>query len=352
MQTDPNLFRRVFRFPAGSQRTPEENLATEVMAHLLEASPALRRKVLDRAGISYSVDDWQVRTQEAIQDVGAPWHGSIPDLVLASIKESTEVVIEVKLDAGTTYRKVNGEWLPQTEVYARWLRARSETGCLRRGILALLTRWSPPADLRAPADVGVRFTEVRDWLKQLPLGEDPATLELARQWAAYLDERRWAMVQPGSDHVAAIAKLEEFEAWSCDVAEAARERSLSRGWRAKAGTRAGGGRLGTGKYYFAAAIQHPQRGKRGHVQLGFWYGQDQGRTAVYPTVYVNGPSPDWTGHRSLSPYAEYEPVWNGWLIYLADFCPALVQEPCQDASSLALEAFEDALANLLKSRED
>ena len=63
------LFRRIFQRP-----TPEENLATEILAYFLESFEPFRRRLLTHLGVKNPGGEWVVDTQVQLSAPGERWH--------------------------------------------------------------------------------------------------------------------------------------------------------------------------------------------------------------------------------------------------------------------------------------
>lgn len=205
-----SLFDRVFTYAASAKVLPAENLATEVTAYFLEHWKPLRTRFLRKLGFAND-QDWSVTTQHRIYAPKSPdWHGKIPDLLLQSCDGAVMVLVEVKIDAATTY---SGD-IPQTHLYAKYLEDQIEQRKqVQQTKLALLTRWEPEAALRTPGDVSIRFNDLGHWLMDCiddgKMSADPM-VDLAEQWLNFLKHKRWIMTPITAEHVKAIKWMGEL----------------------------------------------------------------------------------------------------------------------------------------------
>ncbi|MBW2731829.1 MAG: hypothetical protein JRH20_05505 [Deltaproteobacteria bacterium] len=344
----PNIFDRVFKYAPTTAVVPEENLTSEILAYFLEASPKFRESFLSALDCELGKSLWDVNTQETLHAPGRPWHDTRPDLILRNREQKVEVAVEVKLDAGVTYKK----GVAQTRLYADYLQHQEEHKAINRGILVTLTRWHPPADLAAPADVHLRFGQLVEWLQAVGRDETDETRVLASQWENFLLQRRWVMVDPARRHldaVTALTSIGELEQWMWDVAGAATSEacSLVNSWQTVSNTKCSEGRLGGGKYLCCPALRCHVWTEKVRVQLGFWYGVWGGAAGIWPTVYL-GCGEGWKGLRKVSRREmEFISSWGSWLIYLDDISLEIGREHQKlTLSDLAIEKFRDALEEL------
>lgn len=280
-----SLFDRVFTYAASERVLPAENLATEITAYFLDQWPILRQRFLKEAGILDADESWTVETQQRLPCADKDWDRKIPDLMLRSDSTSALILVEVKVDAGTTY---SGE-AAQTALYREYLDAEFAAGRVRQATLALLTRWAPEAALAAPAHHCFRFTQFAAWLKDC-IAQDPSNslVALAEQWLSFLREKRWAMVEITPAHIQAIAAMGELLPQLWEVLAAAKESVRSQGttWKAPPNGRSSSGTLFDGSVLWAAPIAlATDTSAKAHV--GFFYGTQEGDTSLYPLVWFN-----------------------------------------------------------------
>lgn len=284
----PNLFTRVFTYPASQFVSPNENLATEVIAYFLESWPKFRQKFLSGIGVETDAPKWSIETQRRLY---APdkedWHGKIPDLQIRSADGKVLVAVEVKIDAGVTY---SGEE-PQTKFYREYLQHEKQEHHLEQVKLVLLTRWTP-GSLMVDEAFPIRFTDIANWLSECI---DPANVDdrgqidrLAGEWVHFLYERRWAMKEITKSHLEAIKPMGELLLRLQDELWAVREAVLSNpiGTWTSCSSRSATNPWRSGLILWERAVAHKADAKA-LVQFGFFYGDLNGQPALRPVLWFN-----------------------------------------------------------------
>jgi len=158
-----NLFERIY-----SRTRATEDLTTEILAFLLDQEEAFRHAFLRRLGVDgVNGEPWEIESQRSLRAPGEDFHGKRPDLWLYSESLSCLVLLEVQIDAGPTYgRTREGDLVPQTEFYQRFLKEDLRRGTIKEGILATLTRWKPPHELAIDSHLQLRFSDLVEILRQ------------------------------------------------------------------------------------------------------------------------------------------------------------------------------------------
>ncbi len=302
------LFDRVFRQPCSSTVAPVENLVTEITAYFLEDYEPFRSLFLRGCKVEDTSGSWEVSTQERLCAPGKSWHQKIPDLVLRRRDGlGTRVVVEVKIDAGTTESKnQDGTSSSQTQLYDDYLR--DAQGDWR---LVTLTRWFPDNSLTTPASIAIRFSQVAAWLEDATKAPPPALTaiaEIARQWAFFLKKRRWAMAGISRQHLDAIRPMEELNDQLRDWVQAATNMAVKNGaWKDREGGKASEGAIAQGRAIWARPLMRDDD-KFGDVQVGCYYGIDQGEPFIrgvvlvvntFPMPLMPWPVYDWWGKRAI-----------------------------------------------------
>lgn len=311
MRIQPNLFERVFRQPATDKVTPEENLATEVTAYFLDSFAPFRKRFLSAMGVDDPTGCWDARTQVKLYAPGRAWDGKIPDLVVSCAERMIEVVVEVKIDAAPTFDY--DEPIPQTKRYREYLDDARESGRIsQKSVLATLTRWSPGVDLAGPAEKYIRFSHVADWLDESAeetTNEHHGNAQMARQWAMYLRQRRWAMVKLSQRHVDAIRAMSELQPQLWDfVYSATDELVATEKWKKQG--KSSSGTHGGGTIAWAAPLGSSDVASL-QVQIGFYFGTEGDEAVLCPVLHLRGAEADLSSLNT--PLEEY---WGGQLLRL------------------------------------
>lgn len=284
MQFSPNLFERVFKYPASAQVLPNENLATEITAYFLETSQTFRERFLKEAGVKEEHSAWTIETQVRLHAPDKEWHGKIPDLLIRSKDGTTLVAVEVKIDAGITF---GGEQM-QTELYQKYLSHEQESGRIREHHLVVLTRWYP-GDLQIAGAKSMRFTDVANWLDTAASQAEqaPGGISLEKQFATFLRERRWALRKITSRHVQAIGPMNELTTRLWDELSAIRQRILAEPdsrWCDAERARASEARYESGYVLWVGAIAL-KLSPNTKAQLGYFFGDFRGSPAICPMIW-------------------------------------------------------------------
>lgn len=281
------LFHRIFHQPPTSERGADENLTTEILAYFLETLEPLRRLFLLKTGVKYDPhDEWVVDTQRRLIGEG-DWAGRIPDLWIERKDKRVLVLVEVKIDASTTYR---GN-VPQTRSYWEYLQYQkaSRHEPLEEGRLVVLSRWSPERALAGVECTRLRFRHVAEWLDAAATEASTLAASLAREWGQYLRERRWAMPKLEQRHIDALVAMSELlpQLWDF-VARVTREAVETGGWTRRAKGKASAGALKEAQQaVWAAPIQSKTTDQR-TVQVGCAYGSDSGKPMLRAVLQLNG----------------------------------------------------------------
>lgn len=334
MNTNPNLFDRIFRQPPTSKVVPTENLATEVTAHLLESFAPFRSRLLSEVGIETTSDDWEVRTQTKLYAPNKPWHGKIPDLVLISRQLKIHILIEVKIDAAVT---TDHEGVPQTRHYREYLDQELEDGHISKGVLATLTRWSPEQALQKHSHKQIRFGQIAEWLDEAADDEpDSVQIDLARQWASYLRQRRWAMVKLTKKHIEAIQGMSELQGQLWDLVAAATDEVIAaKKWRSSG--RSSTANVAEGVEGVWAATLKRSDGADGALQIGVLYGQEGANTVLCPAIYAVKVKAD------LNAIGNVHEQWHGHIIRLGNLADKIVDD------STEADVWDDARKNIVEA---
>jgi hypothetical protein len=281
-----SLFDRIFTYPASPVVLPAENLATEITAYFLEHWPGFRRRFLQEVGVEHPGSDWTIETQHHLYAPGRTWHEKIPDLLLRSGDGTILILVEVKIDAGVTY---SGE-VSQSRLYQDYLDHECQEDRLRHAQLVLLTRWLP-GDLWIEGAKSVRFSDLARWFAECMEAEPNRQLPiigLAEQWVTFMRAKRWAMLEINESHVQAIRAMGELLPQLWDVLAAVRREVLAdpARWMNPPRARSSSGTWPTGNVIWEAAVA-PKANPKAAAQPGFFYGQQDGETALFPIVWFN-----------------------------------------------------------------
>lgn len=337
------LFDRIFRQPCSQNVAPEENLATEITAFLLERHGPFRSKFLSECGVTKVDGKWEVSTQESLP---GPGQGKIPDLKLRRADGQVIVLVEVKIDSGTTYDR---DGRPQTEFYRcylDWIKEQRD-GPLEAKLVTL-TRWSPDPDLARAADRSFRFAQIAQWLEE-PQGNEvePHFIgPLGRHWANYLRQRRWAMNRITGAHLQAMGLMNELLDQVNDLVQrvtqiAADDGNKNRKWKLKAGGRTSYGACGSGRCLWGPPIV-PTAGDLGEVQVGGYFGIEGGQPFLRPVIFVGHKWPE-----DLGLNYKVEPLWERRLVLLTNIADKIgTGEDPIDSMKSEIEAALDGLGQL------
>ncbi|RZJ94545.1 MAG: hypothetical protein EOO60_02820 [Hymenobacter sp.] len=144
-----NLFERLYTYREKVGKHERENYLTELLAGVLERSPALCQLLCTHAGVSVPSDTiFRVRTQVS-------YPAGRPDLVLDAEAAGLLLLVECKLEAG--------EGSGQLESYQRIAQASSAT---HKAILFLTKYYEPPRPVAGLAYL--RWHQLFGFVQQLP----------------------------------------------------------------------------------------------------------------------------------------------------------------------------------------
>jgi len=284
------FFDHLFRYPAHSSNMPEENLATEITAFLLEKLPPLRALLLATMDIAANEGERAVSTQHLLWSPGNKWHRKIPDIRLFNRDLQAEVFIEVKINSGTTFAtSPDGQLISQTRLYEDCLQHAKDQGLLKFGKLATLTRWSPDGTLKSSH--ALRFRHFVDWIRHTCLGvtDDLRFPQLiGLKWTDFLEDRGWAVPQIAAKHVESIRSMRELLQHLQDLVGRVTTSATSRGWRlVEKGRTSISSFESTTQVIFAAPI-HPTDDPQHSLQIGFQFGVQNEQTLLRPMIYFRG----------------------------------------------------------------
>jgi hypothetical protein len=139
--TRPGLFSALVKYAPQAARSAEENFSTELLAFCLRSVLAFRRTFLrfllkDLPSQSIDDDRWEVFTQRPI--ALGPKARKYPDLYLEGPDELV-LLLEVKVESPVTLSAADdGIYVPQLELYRKWLEGRD---CAGRGMLFVLSKY-------------------------------------------------------------------------------------------------------------------------------------------------------------------------------------------------------------------
>jgi hypothetical protein len=333
MGTKANLFDRIFRQPPTTDLCPTENLATEVTAHLLESFAPFRSRLLSELGVEAASANWEVRTQMRLYAPGKPWNGKIPDLVLICRQSKIHVLIEVKIDAAVT----TDAGVPQTRHYREYLEDAERRRGISQGILVTLTRWSPEPALQEHSHEQIRFGQIAEWLDEATDNErESLQLDLARQWASYLRQRRWAMTKLTKRHIEAIQGMLELKGQLWDlVTTATDEVATAKKWQVSGRSSSASVREGV-EGVWAGTLKRSD-GADGTLQIGVLFGQEGANTILCPAIYAVKIGAD------LNAIGVVHDQWNGHIIQLDSLAAKVVDD------STEVDVWDDARNDIVEA---
>ncbi len=159
-------------------------------------------------------EDWTIKTQKPLRPFGPHrsgdewWINRIPDIAVGH-QDRHEILVEVKIDAGLTYR----DDISQTKAYRKYLKRRRELGV--QTALVALTRWRN-SELENDVDVRFSFKELAELLEESSTQAAPnkgTVVELARRWAKFIRSEEWVM--PDITEGQSLDDIEPFGRLGC-----------------------------------------------------------------------------------------------------------------------------------------
>lgn len=294
----PGFFKRIFKYPASSNR-PTENLATEVTAFFLDHYPPLLQAFLsaiddqcEKTAFSKAEGRWKIGTQKQLDAD----HGRA-DLVLwvdnPQAKKSDDppthkIVVEVKIDARPSHPL-------QTQWYADHLK-NLHTQHQTETALVLLTKWKPSGDFARPCSAKFLFKDFKKLLREASPSDDAAERAIsffAQRWAEYLEEE-WCIPDITHAHLASLGgtptspDIETIRKYLWQMLDSTVDALTSHGWRRQTISRSkdGAGRYQVWGRQLNRDGDDPQKD---FIQLGCDFGAgNSNKPVMRGFVYLHG----------------------------------------------------------------